>query len=89
MDYVLYVIPVMSAVFIAGAGYFRDTPLEVFNPTKFAATVAVGAFIGVISVQTASPITEQWVGIQLVAYAGMISLVENTLKAIWRRIYGS
>jgi hypothetical protein len=86
MDYVLYMVPIIGAIGYSVAAYFRDTPLEVFNPTKFLSTVLVGAVIGIISVQTASPLTEQWVGVQLIAYAGMTSVIENAIKAIWRRI---
>ena len=86
MDYVLYIVPMIGAVGYSIAAYFRDTPLEVFNPTKFLSTVLVGAFIGIVAVQTASPLTEMWVGAQLVAYAGLTSVIENVIKGIWRRV---
>jgi hypothetical protein len=85
MNYVEYIYPIVGATIYAVAAYFRETPLEKFDPIKFGSTIAVGALIGVVAVNSGIPITEQWVGTQIVAYAGVTAIVENVLKSIFRR----
>jgi len=51
-----------------------------FNPTKLAATVLVGAGLGIVLQFTGAQITKEAIQTQLVAYAGIVALVESGLK---------
>jgi len=52
-----------------------------FDAVKFAVTVMWGALIGLYMAYSGIEITEQSVEAQFTAYAGLIALTENILKA--------
>jgi len=79
-------IAVIAAVIFASAGYLKSSSTEDFDATKFSATVLVGAIVGAIMYLTGSPVTEASVIEQLAAYAGIVAVVENVLKAFLRRL---
>ena len=58
---------------------------ENFETPKFVATMAVGAIVGAFMYASGLPVTEAGVLEQLAAYAGIVVIVENILKAILRR----
>ena len=78
-------IAVLAAAIFASAGYLKSSGTEDFDATKFSATVLVGAIIGAIMYFGGVPVTEAGVLEQLAAYAGIVAVVENILKAIIRR----
>ena len=61
---------------------------EEFDPSKFLATLIVGLLIGLFAFMTGNPITQQYMYIQLLAYAGLIILIEKWLKLVIRGISG-
>lgn len=58
---------------------------EDFNKFKFGSTLLVGLSIGGVLVYTGSPITQEAIETQLVAYAGITALVESILKFVYRK----
>ena len=61
----------------------KDNPEE-FDVAKFITTVIWGAIVGTALQLSGVPITEQSVEQQFVAYAGLIAITENVVKAIIR-----
>ena len=55
-----------------------------FDVAKFVTTVIWGAIVGTALQLSGVPITEQSVEQQFVAYAGLIAITENVVKAIIR-----
>jgi len=89
MDLATILYAVIAALFYAGSFYLKNRQAgEAFDPVKFLATVIVGTIVGFISVATGSPLTEEDLITQLVAYMGIISLVENWLKMLFRGLQG-
>jgi len=78
------VIAVIAAIVYAIAGYFKSGGSEHFEPPKFVATIAVGAIVGLLIYAKGSPLTEEAVETQFIAYAGLVVLIENFLKGITR-----
>jgi len=66
-------------------GYAKSVDEE-FNPTKAVSTIILGLIIGTILTITGSPVTQASVAAQLVTYGGLLYVIENILKAIWRRL---
>jgi len=83
---VTILIAIVAAAIFASAGYLKSSGTEDFDATKFSATVLVGAIVGAIMYLTGSPVTEASVIEQLAAYAGIVAVVENVLKAFLRRL---
>jgi len=76
---------VMSAVVYAIIAYAK-TQNENFDSLKFLSTIIIGVCVGIMFVMSNTPITQQTIEVQLVAYAGTTALVENVLKLIYRKI---
>jgi len=55
-----------------------------FDVAKFVTTVIWGAIVGTALQLSGVPITEQSVEQQFVAYAGLVAITENVVKAIIR-----
>ncbi len=76
---------IYSVVFYA-KHYFKPGKPEPFDPTKLGATLLVGAVLGVIFYAGGVGITAEAVEMQLIAYAGIVALVESVLKLVYRGI---
>lgn len=57
-----------------------------FDAVKFAVTILWGTIIGIYLSASGLEITEQSVEAQFTAYAGLIALTENAIKALIRLI---
>ncbi|RLG35360.1 hypothetical protein DRN97_00175 [Methanosarcinales archaeon] len=75
---------VVAAIVFAMSGYLKSAKDEEFDVTKFATTVLVGALVGVVLYVKGAVITEEAVATQFAAYAGIVVIVENALKAVMR-----
>jgi len=84
MDYLTIVYAVAAAVAYSASFYLknRTSTNEPFDSIKFFATLIVGIGISLLMLLSHVPLTEQDVFTQLVAYAGMIALVETLLKSV-------
>ena len=78
------VFAIVAAIVFAASGYLKSAKEEEFNVTKFVATILVGALVGVILFVKGAAITEEAVATQSAAYAGILAIVENALKALFR-----
>ena len=74
---------VVGAVAYGVAGYLKNTPLETFDLQKFASTVIIGLAIGGISVYYN---INYDAAAQMALSAGLTAIVENIIKAIFRRV---
>jgi len=83
---VTILIAVLAAAIFAASGYLKSVGTENFEAAKFAATVLVGIVVGAVMYVSGSPVTESSVAEQLAAYAGVVAVVENALKAFLRRL---
>jgi len=79
---------VLSAIVYAVVAYAK-TQKEEFDALKFSATIIVGAIVGFAFAITDTPIAQASIETQLVAYVGVIVIVENVLKAVYRKSIGS
>jgi hypothetical protein len=59
---------------------------QVFEPKKLAATVLVGAMLGISMSLTGTGLEKETIQTQLAAYTGLIALVESALKFLSRAI---
>ena len=86
MDYLTVVYAMAAAVAYSASFYLknRQSTDEAFDPAKFAATLVVGLIIGIVAMLTGSPLTEQDMITQLVAYAGLVTFIETWLKTLIR-----
>jgi hypothetical protein len=84
MDYMVVVVPVLTAVVFAAAGYFKAK--EAFNPIKFLATLGIGAFIGIVALMSGVEVTEAYVGAQALMFGGAITVLEDVIKGILKRV---
>jgi len=80
------VVAILAAIIFAASGYLKSSGTENFETPKFVATIAVGAIVGAFMYASGLPVTEANVATQLVAYAGIVAVVENVLKAFLRRL---
>jgi len=80
------ILAILAAIVYAVGGYFKSSGMENFQLEKFLATVLVGALVGGTIYATGSPLTEESVRTQFLAYAGIVVLVETGLKGLLRRI---
>lgn len=74
---------IVGAVAYGVAGYLKNTPLESFDLQKFATTIVIGAAIGGIEVYYN---INYDAAAQMALAAGLTAIVENVIKAIFRRI---
>jgi len=86
MNYLTLAYAVISAIVYAASFYIknRQSTDEPFDPAKFTATLIVGLIIGIVTMLTGSPLTEQDVITQLIAYAGLVTFIETWLKTLIR-----
>ena len=91
MNYLTLAYAMISTVVYAASFYIknRQTTDESFDPAKFAATLIVGLIIGIVTMLTGSPLTEQDVITQLIAYAGLVTFIETWLKTLTRTWKGA
>jgi len=82
MEAIIYA--VVAAIVFALSGYLKSAKDEEFDATKFAATILVGALVGVVLYVKGAAITEEAVATQFAAYAGIVVILENALKAVVR-----
>jgi hypothetical protein len=90
MDWSSLGIAVLSAVIYSLSMYVKkhlnpDNP-QAFDKAKFLTTLIWGIIIGVVLQLSGVPITEQTVEEQFVAYAGLIAITENIIKAVIRAV---
>ena len=78
------VFAIVAAIVFAASGYLKSAKDEDFDVTKFAATVFVGALVGVVLYIQGAAITEETVATQFAAYAGIVVILQNGLKAVIR-----
>ena len=88
MDAGSLLIAIISAVVYSLSMYVKkhlnsENP-QSFNTAKFVTTVIWGAIVGAALQLSGVPITEQSVEQQFVAYAGLVAITENVVKAIIR-----
>jgi len=91
MDYLTIVYAVAAALAYSASFYLKNNQStgEPFDQAKFAATLIVGFIIGVVATLTGSPLTEQDVITQLIAYAGLVTFIETWLKTLIRAWKGT
>ena len=75
---------IVAAIVFAASGYLKSAKDEEFDVTKFGATILVGALVGVVLYVKGAAITESSVTEQFAAYAGIVVIVENVIKAVMR-----
>jgi len=83
-------IAILSAVVYSLSMYVKkhlnpDNP-QSFDTVKFLTTLIWGIIVGAILQFSGLPITEQSVEEQFIAYAGLIAITENIVKAIVRAL---
>ena len=66
--------------------YYKETNPESFDPTKLLATILVGLIVGVAMHFTGDPLSQETLQNQLVAYTGIVAIVETLLKSLYRAI---
>ena len=74
-----------SLIFYVKKAVREKNPPE-FDYTKLGATLVVGLVIGIVFYIGGVPIATEAVETQLIAYAGVVALVESILKLIYRAI---
>lgn len=85
------VLAIVSAILYAGSAFMKknfnhDNP-QSFDTTKFASTLLVSAVIAVSMIAAGiNTVTEADIATQLALYAGMVALVENVIKAVYRKV---
>ena len=86
IGYAIIAALIYSVVFYA-KHYFKPGKPESFDPTKLGATLLVGVVLGGIFYAGDLAITAEAVETQLIAYAGIVALVESVLKLVYRGIF--
>jgi hypothetical protein len=76
---------VAAAVVYALAGYFKSSG-ENFDRDKFMTTIVVGIVVGFVKVYLNLPSYEA--SLDLLTSMGLIVVIENICKVIWRRVFG-
>jgi len=82
MEAIIYA--VVAAIVFALSGYLKSAKDEEFDATKFGATILVGALVGVVLYVKGAAITEEAVATQFAAYAGIVVILQNGIKAVMR-----
>jgi hypothetical protein len=72
---------ILGAIVYAVGGYFKNK--EPFDKQKFCTTLIVGVAIGIIQVYTK---TSYEAAYNIALSAGLIAIIENVMKAIYRRL---
>lgn len=81
---------VIAAIMYAGSMYLKKSTSSVnpqdFDVTKFVSTIVVAAVIAVSMVGAgATIVTEADITTQLATYAGLTAVVENVIRALYRK----
>ena len=84
MEAILYAI--IASVIYGLAGYLKNAPQEDFDVAKFLSTLLVAVLVGGICYITGVPISEANITEQLMAYTGLIVLIQQMIKALMRRL---
>ncbi len=89
LSVILYAI--LAAVVYSASHYLKKSASDPkkFDFMKFLSTVIVGAGVGLYFAYMNTPITEQSVTAQLALLTGIIAIVENVLKWMYRAIKSS
>lgn len=66
-------------------GYAKNVGTD-FDLEKYGATVILGTIIGVILYSSGTPITEAVVVELMAVHVGLLCIIENGLKALYRRV---
>lgn len=84
MDYGTIIIALISGLIYASVFYAKKYLQngEAFIPEKFAATAIIGALVGVAFTLSGMPISQEGIEVQIVAYTGLIAIVESILKIL-------
>ena len=77
---------VYSVIFYCKKAMKPDKPPE-FDYMKLASTLIVGLIIGIAFCLSGLAITAEAIEVQLIAYAGVVALVESILKIIYRAVF--
>jgi len=90
MDVGSLLVAIFSAVVYSLSMYVKkhlnsENP-QSFDVAKFITTVIWGAIVGAALQLSGVPISEQAVEEQFVAYAGLVAITENVVKAIIRAV---
>lgn len=72
---------IYSAVFYAKRRTRDEQP---FKPRKAAATLLVGAGVGLAFALAGDPVRQETIEVRLVTYSGVIALLESALKIVAR-----
>lgn len=81
-----FALPVVAAVVYSLAIYLKKVAGDgqVFEPAKFGATLLYGIILGGIALFTGVQVTDGNIGVLYAAYTGVLVLLENAIKAIFR-----
>ena len=84
---------IIAAIMYAGTQFIKknldpEKPQE-FDGGKFGATIVIGAGVGLIFGYSGLIPSESMVLEQLVAYSGLVAIIENVLKIAWRWLKGA
>lgn len=77
-----------SAILYSAAFYIKKVSRddgEQFDKFKLAATIVVGAAVGIGYQMSGIDFTQQEISTKVAMYAGTVALVESGLKTVWRK----
>lgn len=77
------IIAIAAAIIYGLAGYFKSSG-ETFDKEKFLTTVVIGLVVGIIQVYVGVSYEAAYT---LALSVGIIAMVENIMKAIYRHIF--
>ena len=80
-EQILYAL--LGAVAYGVFGYLKTTPLDTWSWQKFGTTVGIGLMFGVVEVYLK---VDYDAAVLIATNAGLVVMVENVIKAIWRRL---
>lgn len=80
-EQILYAL--LGAVAYGVFGYLKTTPLDTWDWKKFSSTVAIGLMLGILEVYLK---VDYDAAVLVATNAGLVVMVENVIKAIWRRL---
>jgi len=83
MDVTTVLYAIIAALIYGLTFYIHNRQLgEAFDPAKLLATLIVALFIGIVMAVTGNPITEFDIWAQLIAYAGLVAVIETWIKIL-------